>query len=188
MSSLEGRKMAGKQAGKSGILFMMVLLGLTPILKTLTEDTSSDSIWILAFLALSLNALSFDYSCETIRGQDSLSLNAAIFASVLLASRLPSKAHVFGLMSMAVIWFALMPLSLRYLRLHLPRWHVLMVWILITGAGLSLTRIDKLFGILYVALLGVVSILCPALFVALQKYKNQINGPWDEAVPNLPKT
>lgn len=181
-SRLEARKMASRQAGKSAILFMMALLGLTPILKTLTEDTSSDSIWILACLALLLNALAFDYGCEGIRGQDSLSLNAAIFASVLLASRLPSKAHVFGLMSMAVLWFALVPLLLRYLRQHVPRAHGLLVLLLIGGAGVLLARIGALFVLLYVALLATVSVLCPALFVYLQRYKNQIHGPWDEAV------
>lgn len=181
-SHLEGRKMASRQAGKSAILFMMVLLGLTPILKTLTEDTSSDSIWILACLALLLNALAFDYGCEGIRGQDSLSLNAAIFASVLLASRLPSKAHVFGLMSMAIIWFALVPLLLRYLRQHVPWAHGLLVSLLIGGAGVLLAPIGGLCVLLYVALLLTISVLCPALFVYLQRYKNQIHGPWDEAV------
>jgi len=44
-----------------------------------------------------------------------LSLNAAISGSVMLASRLPSTLHVFGLMLLAIEWFALFPMFRRYL-------------------------------------------------------------------------
>jgi phosphatidylinositol glycan class C protein len=49
----------------------------------------------------------------------SLSTNAAIFASVLLASRLPSNVFVFGLMLFAVEWFALFPLLRRSVKVVL---------------------------------------------------------------------
>lgn len=39
-----------------------------------------------------------------------LSLNAAIFASVLLASRLPSVLQVFGLVALAVLLFTFLPM------------------------------------------------------------------------------
>lgn len=42
-----------------------------------------------------------------------LSINAAIFASVVLGSRLSSNADVFGLVLFAVEWFALFPLMRR---------------------------------------------------------------------------
>jgi len=50
------------------------------------------------------------------RFPDSLSINLAIFASVLLASRLSSNNSVFGLLAFAVEWFALLPFFLRFLK------------------------------------------------------------------------
>lgn len=49
------------------------------------------------------------------RISDSLSTNAAIFASVLLASRLDTNVDVFGLLSFAVEWFSLFPIFRRHL-------------------------------------------------------------------------
>jgi hypothetical protein len=48
----------------------------------------------------------------------SLSTNAAIFASVLLASRLDTNLDVFGLLSFAVEWFALFPIFRRHLQVR----------------------------------------------------------------------
>jgi hypothetical protein len=45
-----------------------------------------------------------------------LSTNAAIFASVLLASRLDTNFDVFGLLSFAVEWFSLFPIFRRHLK------------------------------------------------------------------------
>ena len=49
------------------------------------------------------------------RLQGSLSLNAAIFACVLLAARLPSTTHVFALTSLGVLCFMLLPALSRTL-------------------------------------------------------------------------
>lgn len=177
-------KQAGKQAGKSGILFMLALLGLTPILKTLTEDTASDSIWMLSSIALGINFAFFDYRMPPegkLRGDDSMALNAAIFASVLLASRLPSNAHVFGLMSLAVVWFALLPPLLRAMQQRRPTLHLLVSLGIIGGAFGMLMGVDVRGAVLYALLAIFISFISPAVFVYMQRYKNQIHGPWDEA-------
>jgi hypothetical protein len=49
------------------------------------------------------------------RLQGSLSLNAAIFACVLLAARLPSTTHVFALTSLGALCFMLLPALSRTL-------------------------------------------------------------------------
>lgn len=58
----------------------------------------------------------------TTRSWDSLpstlSLNAAISASVVLASRLSSDLQVFALVLFAVQWFALFPIARRRLRVR----------------------------------------------------------------------
>lgn len=39
----------------------------------------------------------------------------------------------------------------------------------------------------FLALLAFVCFVCPAWLLSIQKYKAQITGPWDEAVPQIPK-
>ena len=109
----------GKQTAKSGIIFIMILLAISPILKTLTEDISSDSIWTMSVFCFIINLCFNDYRMtEPWRGKDAsaIALNAAIWASVILASRLPTNVHVFGLISFAVNWFGLLPIYTRALR------------------------------------------------------------------------
>ena len=45
---------SGSKTVKASLLVFLALMALTPILKTLTEATSSDSIWALAFVLLNL--------------------------------------------------------------------------------------------------------------------------------------
>ena len=108
----------GGKTAKGAMLFFTYLLGLSPILRTLTEDTNSDTIWALTVLLLLANTLFHDYQSRTSKNISggTISLNAAIFASVLLASRLHSNTFVFALMSFAIIWFALFPMFRRHLR------------------------------------------------------------------------
>jgi phosphatidylinositol glycan class C protein len=47
---------------KSAALIYAALLGLSPILKSLTRSTTSDSIWALSTWLLLINVASFDYS------------------------------------------------------------------------------------------------------------------------------
>lgn len=47
---------------KSAVLIYAALLGLSPILKSLTRSTTSDSIWALSTWLLMMNVAFFDYS------------------------------------------------------------------------------------------------------------------------------
>lgn len=103
----------------SSVILTIVLLGLSPLLKTLTKDISSDSLWAMTMVMLIGNAAFHDYTLPrktTAQFPDSLSINAAIFSCVLLASRLDSVADVFALMLIGLEIFALFPIFQRYLR------------------------------------------------------------------------
>lgn len=52
---------ARRKTFRSACLIYFVLLGLSPILKSLTKSTSSDSIWALATWLLMINIFFFDY-------------------------------------------------------------------------------------------------------------------------------
>lgn len=113
----------GKQFAKSGLILIMTILTISPVLKTLTEDISSDSIWNMALLCFISNLSFSNYNLGSLRigqGTSAIALNAAVFSTVILASRLPSNLHVFGLVSFAFNWFSLMPIFRRLLKVYPP--------------------------------------------------------------------
>jgi phosphatidylinositol N-acetylglucosaminyltransferase subunit C len=61
-STLSPRNQQRLATVKSAMLIYAALLGLSPILKSLTRSTTSDSIWAIAAGLLALNVVCFDYS------------------------------------------------------------------------------------------------------------------------------
>jgi phosphatidylinositol glycan class C protein len=61
-SSLSPRNQQRLATAKSALLIYAALLGLSPILKSLTMSTSSDSIWAISTWLLCMNVAFFDYS------------------------------------------------------------------------------------------------------------------------------
>ena len=61
-SSLSPRNQQRLATAKSALLIYAALLGLSPILKSLTRSTTSDSIWALSTWLLCMNVAFFDYS------------------------------------------------------------------------------------------------------------------------------
>lgn len=183
------RRMEGRQPGKSGVLLIMTLLGLTPILQTLTQDVSSDSIWSLTTGCFLVNLCFFDYGrpARMTNVEDSLSLNAAVLGGVMLASRLPSKPHVFGLMCLSVDWFGFFPMFRRMIATRYPQWMAPLTILLVVVTVSMLASIKWWLASTFIMMVLMVSFLLPAIFVHLQKYKNEIHGPWDEAPVRLNK-
>ncbi|ROW10521.1 hypothetical protein VMCG_01977 [Cytospora schulzeri] len=167
---------ASSSASTSAILIYSTLLGLSPILKSLTRSTSSDSIWAMSFWLLSLNIFFFDYSGTWVGVNKfpvaSLSTNAALMASTVLASRLPSTGQVFSLTLFSIEVFGLFPVFRRYARHRSWRYHVPWPW----KSGLLGMVVGCLISAL--AMGG-----CSWWLIGLQKYKNEIYGPWDPARP-----
>ncbi|RMZ75692.1 hypothetical protein DV738_g5340, partial [Chaetothyriales sp. CBS 135597] len=224
------------------LLIYFALLGLSPILKSLTKSTSSDSIWALATWLLIINIFFFDYgshtpatsptararsessadlaspivrsdssvpiSSHTPQFPSSLSTNAALMASTVLASRLPSAHAVFSLTLFSIQVFGLFPVFRRHLRHVSFPLHVLLTAALIvlatSGLGLILSQSYThthgdcnycLSWIWHVVLRSMVGTLlfgsstvfimgaCSWWLIGLQRYKNVVIGPWDRAKP-----
>ncbi|KAI5924458.1 phosphatidylinositol N-acetylglucosaminyltransferase-domain-containing protein [Camillea tinctor] len=182
---------------KSAILIYFTLLGLSPILKSLTRSTSSDSIWAMSFWLLAINIFFYDYSGGVgVKFPASLSTNAALMASTVLASRLPSTGQVFSLTLFSIEVFGLFPVFRRYARHRSWRYHVALSVLLVIGAGGGVGLIlggdrdnvwpwkSGLLGVLVAIVIAIVAMGgCSWWLIGLQKYKNAINGPWDQARP-----
>jgi len=169
---------------KTGILLFAILLSFSPILKTLTETTSNDTIYALTTIFFIGNVILHDYGgkiTKNIRFPDSLSINLAIFASVLLASRLSSNKSVYGLLAFAVEWFALLPFFLRFLKKVSLTYYLISTIVFIIIAIILFIPLSKVVIIIFCSVVFFVNFICPIWLISVQKYKNQINGPWDEA-------
>jgi phosphatidylinositol glycan class C protein len=221
---------------KSAILIYFTLLGLSPILKSLTRSTSSDSIWAMSFWLLAINIFFFDYSGSSWVGTSttstttpttttattttspgatvgtgtavggssskqmpvaSLSTNAALMASTVLASRLPSTGHVFSLTLFSIEVFGLFPVFRQYARHRSWRYHIALTVLLVLGAGAGVGMVlgdadagkglpwgRGLLGMVVGCLIAALAMGgCSWWLIGLQKYKNEIYGPWDPARP-----
>ncbi|KAI9163242.1 Phosphatidylinositol N-acetylglucosaminyltransferase GPI2 subunit [Paramyrothecium foliicola] len=182
---------------KSAILIYCTLLGLSPILKSLTKSTSSDSIWAMSFWLLAINIFFFDYSGGVgAKFPASLSTNAALMASTVLASRLPSTNQVFSLTLFSIEVFGLFPVFRRHLRHRNWKYHFVQTVLLVSGAGggvgMVMTEAEAgrwpwkggIVGMVLGVLIATIATGgCSWWLIGLQKYKNEIRGPWDQARP-----
>jgi phosphatidylinositol glycan class C protein len=177
---------------KSAILIYCSLLGLSPILKSLTKSTSSDSIWAISSWLMLLNVMTFDYGAgPEAKFPAPLSTNAALMASTVLASRLPTTTHVFSLTLFSIEVFGLFPVFRRHLRHHSWTGHLWLTTFLVilASGGLSMTISGGgyFMGIVGIVLGGIITGLSMGMtswwLIGLQRYKNEIHGPWDPARP-----
>lgn len=185
---------------KSAILILFIILALSPVLKSLTLSTSSDSIWSLSCWLCLLNICFYDYSFLSKKEfKPMLSTNLALSAAIVLASRLPTTLSVFCFVLFSIQLFGVFPAFAMWIRstsngkkkkigngngLESKKGH----WILLaTVLAVSYCGLFIIGGIWAVVVWLIVqlsiSLLFPAWLIRFQKYKNEIQGPWDPAKP-----
>ncbi|KAF2477196.1 phosphatidylinositol N-acetylglucosaminyltransferas-like protein subunit C [Lindgomyces ingoldianus] len=191
-SSLSPRNQQRLATAKSGLLIYAAVLGLSPILKSLTRSTTPDSIWAISTWLLCMNVAFFDYGGGTgAHLPASISTNSALMASTVLASRLPSTTHVFSLTLFSIEVFGLFPIFRRQLRSISWHGHLALTIVLVIsacgGVFVTLTGGGRAACIAGVILGGILTFfamgICSWWLIGLQKYKNEIHGPWDPARP-----
>uniref|UniRef100_A0A182WJZ7 Phosphatidylinositol N-acetylglucosaminyltransferase subunit C n=1 Tax=Anopheles minimus TaxID=112268 RepID=A0A182WJZ7_9DIPT len=161
---------------KTALAVLMFGFIFSPLLHTLTNSINTDTIFTMTFFVLVLHLIFFDYGVSVAFVSKAISLNAAIFGSICLASRLCSSLHAFVLLEVAAVFFALGPFLVRKL------YSVQLLVVSIAVCCYFLHSISHIILYTYISTLAFVNLFCPWLFVRLQRYKNNINGPWDEAV------
>lgn len=166
---------------------------LAPVYQTLTRSISSDSIWAVTVSLLLLHLFLHDYSGSTIRAPGALlknnspsltscvSVNASIVASVFVASRLPSRGHVFAVMLFSLQVFLFAPLVAYCIKKFSFGLHLGFSFALVGLTLYSVYVLHRLFFVLFLVIVVVVNVVCPYWLIRMQEYKFEINGPWDEA-------
>ena len=177
-------------------LLCLVILALSPLLRTLTEATTSDSIVALSAALFLLSFALADYSCATPGNDDStpphlpatLSLNASLCAGIVLASRLDSPIQAFSLLLSSIFFFAFLP---RWIRRHLPSQPHRPTLALVYTTAITLTSCALLApfslsaAVISVSVAAFLSIVCPAWMKRAQQWKVGRRGPWDVGVPRI---
>ncbi|KJA29221.1 hypothetical protein HYPSUDRAFT_500552 [Hypholoma sublateritium FD-334 SS-4] len=175
---------------KPSIMMFLVLMSLSPVLRTLTAATSSDSIWALSAVLFILNALLADYTATGSKGTHEglssvLSMNAAVSASVVLASRLTTDVSVFALMLFSIQAFALFPMLRHRLQSCPIFWWSAITLVLSTLAVSLVSDLSSTVMWLYITILLFITLIAPGILIWAQRYKNVIRGPWDVAIPKV---
>ena len=98
---------------------ILVLLLLSPVLQSLTDSYSNDTLYALVFILTLVHLFTHDYAYVngyTKRFECTISLNSIIFVSVLMASRLHSALHSFALIAFAIELFGMLPMLRSFLK------------------------------------------------------------------------
>ena len=170
---------------KMMISIFVGVFGVSPLLYTLTSNTSSDTVYFITAILLFVHLFWYNYNAELQSTQatfeniehclpNSLSLNSAFLASILLASRLPSIIHVFALAAFSLIHFGVFPLvrlrSKQLLKNESTGHYILCSTIAII-VFFMLLRINWILSVCYLAILLFIQIGCPIWLDHLQDIK-----------------
>jgi len=173
-----------RQSISSLLTLALLTLAMTPVLGTLTKSVSTDTIFALSVLLLVVHLAFSDYGYllgKSDKFAAPLALNAAVSASVLLASRLSSKLDVFAFVAFSMMVFALLPIARHNLLLYSGRLYLLCTLAGLVGVGLLALSVSPFLFIVYSCGILFISLICPFLLIWAQAHKNTISGPWDES-------
>ncbi|GAB1598170.1 phosphatidylinositol N-acetylglucosaminyltransferase subunit C-like [Argonauta hians] len=176
---------------KTAVIFVSFSLILCPVLVSLTQTISTDTIYCMSTVMLLSNVLFHDYGPHSAVVSSPLSLNAAIFAAVCLASRLHTPLHAFSIVTFALEIFALWPM----LRIELKKKGSIcqntMSIIIGVTASIALWSVSSFGATIFITVHLLINFASPLWLCRLESSKNNIYGPWDEAIINSmehPKT
>lgn len=173
-------------AGTPVLVLLLTVMVLLPVLKLLTRTTSSDSVWAILFFLNTVNLVTHDYSGDA-AGPPPFSTNLLIANLAMLALRLRSSTAVFCFIVVCIQIHGMAWAFDAARAYHQPVLPPAVSWTLLTAVFVMLgvaiyamcsTTLAVLWVAANVAILGV----GPWYYVRLQRYKNELQGPWDPAV------
>lgn len=162
------------------ILFGFIL---SPMLHTLAKSISTDTIYTISCFVFLLHIICYDYGMPAALASHAISSNAAIFGTICLASRLHRSLDAFAFLLIAVVLFVIYPCIVRAIEQQnsvVLRLIPVAIFVMLSCVGLWI--IAPLLFLINVMALVFCGLIYPILFCYAQTYKNNIHGPWDEAV------
>jgi phosphatidylinositol glycan class C protein len=188
-AALAARLMARARAWPVRELLRVALLAallfvLAPVLLRLSRSVADDTLRALVALLWAAHLAAQDYrflNGGPGRYDAPLAANSATLAAVLLASRLHSETEAFCLVLLFAVAFVLGAPARRALRPS--RAYVPVASAVVLAAAVA---VREAFGdtpaLLHLLASSFVVVFIPVWRVLVERYKNEINGPWDEAV------
>ena len=177
---------------KSSIILLFILLILSPVLKSLTKSTASDSIWAISFCLCIANTLFHEYAMasDLANCRPIISTNISFLSAIVLASRLSTNISVFCFVLFAIQANILLPVFDVHLRQFYPKVYHRSLFVatsIVVSIMVAVILNIKILFIWVMGQMGIVFVL-PLYFLFLQKYKNELQGPWDPAKPIIKTT
>lgn len=183
-------------------ILLLLLYALSPVLKTLTEATTSDTIYPLAFILFGLHVCLAENILRTNEKQDTsssqlqqqgqlssaLSLNAATSASLVLASRLPHNAHVFALMFTAILAFAFFPALVSKSKRPVSKFAVVCVLVGLAIGSACINHQDSTTFLAVTTVNGFLMVIVPFWMCVGSRRKTRYDGPWKVATPQFKRS
>lgn len=159
------------------LIFLAFGYILSPVLKTLTETISTDTIYAMTIFMFLIHLIFSKYGSNDASLSESLSITSSIFGSLMLTSRLSSPLHAFSLLTVSVQLFVLLPYLISRVnnKTFVSTGLIFGTLYLLSGVSVTLSYV-------YIAISIFVHFICPIWYVKWQRYKENIYGPWDEAV------
>ena len=167
------------------IVMIAILLVLSPVLKSLTKSTASDSIWAISFCLCIANTFFHEYalSSDVADCRPIISTNISFANAIVLASRLPSNISVFCFVLFAIeanILTTLFGIHVRQVY-GLEAHKYLYMGTFLVVSCMVLTVLGSVATLIFVGTQMGIVLGLPGYFIFLQKYKNELQGPWDIA-------
>ncbi|OBA20903.1 phosphatidylinositol N-acetylglucosaminyltransferase [Metschnikowia bicuspidata var. bicuspidata NRRL YB-4993] len=176
---------SGRRHLKLYAVITMLLLIFSPTLRSLTRSSSLDSVWALSFILTCVNVVYHDYGLDPASLYKSVvSTNLSFANAIVLASRLLLSMAAFSYLMFSLEVCVLMPVFDFRLRQHFPRIHYLGMALVCVLVSTMLYFVHGfVFALGYLVSVAFVLFGLPLYFLFLQKYKNELQGPWDTAKP-----
>lgn len=157
---------------KSSMIFLVTGFAMSPILRTLSETISTDTIYAMCTLMMLVHLSFYNYGINTAIVSKPISLNAAFFASVCLASRLSTSYHAFAFLIFATDLFVL--LAILYQKLIQPTKSLVTLFFSIITLFLLNYTFTPIYTILSLLFILFINLLCPYGFYRMQVYKEYV--------------
>uniref|UniRef100_A0A915PLY8 Phosphatidylinositol N-acetylglucosaminyltransferase subunit C n=1 Tax=Setaria digitata TaxID=48799 RepID=A0A915PLY8_9BILA len=154
---------------------------LTPIIRTLTDTISTDTIYVMSSILFLLSFIFHDYVIVAPLVSTILSVNLSLAASVCLVSRVSSNESAFTLLALSVLVFSYWPQMRNMLYKKWPKSSLFLIIFSSLPLFTALHQISHSLSAVYIFILVFVLLFCPMVLMIMQPLKSTKHGPWDEA-------